>query len=167
MTVAQTPKARGEDAASTTPPLDWSRDLVAAADAGDEIAFAGAVPGVDWTERTEDDFEAAVRLALAAGAHGAGRALSAQGFAAFPESAILQKMATILSPPRVVRVGLPADPSVAANQQWMRAHWEKYRGCWVALRDGNLLAAAPTLREVEQQVGEIRNSGLFVTRIAG
>jgi len=164
MSVAQTVKMRGKDTASATLPADWSQNLVATADAGDETAFAQAADGVDWSERTEGDFETAVRLALAAGAHGSARVLSAQGFAAFPESAILKKMATLLGPPRV---GLPAEPSVAANQQWMRAHWEEYRGCWVALRDGNLLAVAPTLREIEQQVGPIRNSGIFVTRIAG
>ena len=153
----------------TSTAADWVRDLRAAADAGDELAFVQIMRAVNWDERTEDDFEAAVRLALAAGAHGAARVLADRGFAAFPESVMLQKMATILAPPRVIGVH-PVDPSVAAsrqaNQQLMRVHWEKYRGCWVALRDGNLLAAAPTLREIEQQVGEVRNSGIFVTRIA-
>lgn len=149
------------------PTAAWARDLSAAADIRDEPAFVRAVLNVDWDERTEDDFEAAVRLALAAGAHGAARALSAQGFRAFPESERLRKMATILAPPRVTSVGLPADPSLAANQQWLRANADKYRGCWIALRNGDLLATAPSLPEVQQQVGEIRSSGVFVTWIAG
>ena len=165
MTISQKPKARKENGG--TAPAAWARDLFAAAEAGNEAAFAQAVRDVNWGERAEEDFEAAVQLALAAGAHGAARALADEGFRIFPGSERLRKTATILAPPRVTGVRLPANPSAAANQEWLRANAGRYRGCWVALRDGSLLSAAPSLEEVRRQVGEIRNSGLFVTRVAG
>jgi hypothetical protein len=130
---------------------------------GDEVAFVRAVGQIDWLQRPAADFARAVRLALAAGAHLLARKLAAQGARLYPDHRELQKMSQILAPPRVLRTNLPANTSARANLAWMRAHAAEYREQWVALKDGALLASAPTARELKQQLPT--TDGLFLTRV--
>jgi hypothetical protein len=122
--------------------------LEMAAERGNEAAFLEAAGKIDWSKRPAVDFARAVRLALAAGAHLFARNLAARGAERYPDHAELKKMAYILAPPRVARTGLPSVPSLRANQDWLQTHGEEHRGQWVALRNGALLAAASTAREV-------------------
>lgn len=137
--------------------------LEAATETGDEIAFVRAASGIDWSQRPAADLVRAVRLALAIGAHLLARKLAERGHRAYPPHEELAKMAYILAPPRVVRANLPPDPSARANLEWMRAHAVEYRGQWVALKDGVLLATAPTARELKDQVPT--TDGLLLTRV--
>lgn len=129
-----------------------SEDVMAAleiaAEAGNETAFVQTASGIDWLQRPAADFVRAVRLALAAGAHLLARNLAAEGSRLYPGHLELCKMANILAPPRIVNADIPATPSVRANQAWLRHHADEFKGQWVALREGTLLAAGATGREV-------------------
>ena len=137
--------------------------LEIAAEKSDEMAFVQAVSEIDWPQRPAADFARAVRLALAAGAHLLARNLAAQGARLHPDHLELQKMARILAPPRVVRADLPPDPSVQANHAWLRAHADEYRGRWVALRNGQLIAMGYTARELKAQLES--TDGILLTRV--
>jgi hypothetical protein len=63
----------------------------------------------------------------------------------------MQKYARVLAPPRVLHSNLPPDPTIRANHAWLRGHRLAHRGQWVALRNGELLAAAPTLHELTER----------------
>lgn len=130
---------------------------------GDEAAFVEVASWIDWSWRPAADFARAVRLALAAGAHLLARNLADYGHRLYPYHQELAKMTHILAPPQVVRANLPPAPSVRANLEWMRANAGRYRGQWVALRNGVLLASAPTARELREQLPTI--DGLFLTRV--
>jgi hypothetical protein len=123
--------------------------LEVAADLNDEAAFVQAAREIDWSQRSAADFVRAVRLALAAGAHLVARHLAAQGARLYPDHPELQKMTHVLAPPRVVKANLPPVPSVRANQDWLRTHAGEYKGQWVALQDGALLAVAATASELK------------------
>ena len=144
---------------------DPMTSLEIAAAEGDERAFLRATDQIDWSLRSAGDFVRAVRLALAAGAHMMARILATEGHSLRPEHAELAKMARILAPPRVLRDDLPPDPSVARNQTWMRSQGAKYKGQWVALSDGKLLAAAPSASELSTKLARPSFEGLFVTRV--
>ena len=137
--------------------------LEIAAETGDEAAFVQAASKIDWSGRSGSDFARAVRLALAAGAHLLARNLANQGHRLYLHHEELAKMARILAPPRVVSANLPPDPSVRVNLGWMRAHAAEYRGRWVALKEGMLLASAPTARELRDQLPT--TADLFLTRV--
>ena len=137
--------------------------LEIAAEIGDETAFVQAAGGIDWSQVPAADFARAVRLALAAGAHLLARNLADQGHGLHPHHEELAKMARILAPPRVVNANLPPDPSARANLEWMRVHAAEYRGRWVALKKGVLLASAPTARQLRDQLPA--TDGLFLTRV--
>jgi hypothetical protein len=48
---------------------------------------------------------------------------------------------------------------------WLKQHWDEYRGKWIAVRHGELLAAADSLDEIVDQVGELKNSKIMVTKL--
>lgn len=137
--------------------------LEIAAEVGDETAFVRAASEIDWSQRPAADFARAVRLALAAGAHLLARNLAAQGAKLHPDHLELRKMARVLAPPRVVRTDIPSLPSLQANHAWLRAHGGEYRGRWVALQDGMLLATAATARQLRAYLES--TDGVLITKV--
>jgi len=137
--------------------------LEMAAEMGNERAFVQAANGIDWSQRSAADFARAVRLALAAGAHLLARNLADHGHRLHPRHEELAKMAHILAPPRIVRTGLPPDPTARLNLEWLREHAAEHRGQWVALKNGRLLAAAPSVRQLRTELPTTK--GIFLGRV--
>jgi len=133
------------------------------AETGDETAFVRAANEIAWSQRPATDFARAVRLALATGAHLLARKLAEYGHRLYPNHQELTKMAHILAPPRVVRTDIPPAPSLQANQEWLRVHGGEYRGQWVALRDGILLATAATVRQLRAYLES--TDGVLITKV--
>ncbi len=137
--------------------------LEIAAQTGDEATFVHVASEVNWAERPSDDLARAVRLALAAGAHLFARNLAAEGARLYPNHHELRKMARLLAPPRIVHTDRPSVPSVEPNHEWLRSHSTEYRGRWVALRNGELLAAGSAARELKAQLDTLE--GVLLTRV--
>lgn len=137
--------------------------LVALAEQGDGPAFARQAAEIAWDVYPPQDIARAVRLALAAGAPLTARQLSVEGYHLYPEDAELAKMAHILAPPKVLGTS-PANPSRRLDQEWLRHHAHEYRGQWIALKDGALVAAAPTAKQLKSLVPEMNS--ILVTRVA-
>lgn len=137
--------------------------LAYAAEQGNEAAFAAAYRRIDWAMRPADDFLRAVRWALAAGAHGAARQLALQGAQRYADHAELQKYARVLAPPRVIRRDLPPRPDLRANRDWIMQHADEYRGKWIALRNGQLLATADSFGALADRFDSPQ--GILLTRI--
>jgi hypothetical protein len=159
---------RPTKAAKEIPAGEEMARLEAAAEAStvfDVAPFAAAYEAVRWSERPADDYARAVHLALGIGAHLIARNLALEGAKRYPSHAELQKMAYILAPPKVTVSTRPPDPSAKGNMAWLKKHWDEYRGRWVALRGGELLAVADSLDGLIEQVGEIKNSGIMVTPV--
>jgi hypothetical protein len=133
------------------------------ADLRDEGAFVSALQEVDWRTRPAKDVVKAVQLALAAGAHMAARHLAQEGAERYPAHAELQKYARLLAPPRVIQRNLPPRPDLRTNHDWMKRQGPAYRGQWVALRDGQLLATADTFDALAQKVSDRQH--VLLTRI--
>ncbi len=142
---------------------DGMAALAIAAEIGEETGFVEVAAEIDWLQRPAIDLARAVRLALAAGAHLFARKLAAEGVRLYPDYPELRKMARILAPPQVVNANLPPSPSLQANQTWLRIHANEYKGQWVALRDGSLVAIAPSARELREHLDS--TEGLMVTKV--
>lgn len=52
--------------------------------------------------------------------------------------------------------------NVLKNQQWIKTHRQEYKGRWVALRDGELLADSNSVDELIKQVNSSKNTLLTV-----
>lgn len=135
----------------------YMQQLAAAADKGDEVMFLAARQKIDWRCRPAIDFVRAIAWALAAGAYRAAHNLATQGVEQYPDHQELQKLAYLLASPKVIQRDLSPDLSQRANRDWIHAHSAQYRGQWVALRNGELLATAASLHALTQQLGISRD----------
>lgn len=117
------------------------------------------------THKIAEDFIKQADLEITRGnLHGAWE-IAVEALKHFPDHAELQKYAYILAPPKVKTV--PRDPNqdVQADIDWIKNHRAEYRGCWVALKNGKLLASGKNLDEIVEKIGEIKNTGILVTVI--
>ena len=131
----------------------WAQALVTAADNGDEIAFEQERSRVDWSARSAQDFATATRLALRAGAHMAAREFAITGLQRFPNDRELRNLVEVLAPPRVASQSNPSHhAALAANVRWLREQGPSYRGLWVALRAGQLVASADSRAALHDQI---------------
>lgn len=93
------------------------------------------------------------------------RKISQQGSSLHSENDELQKYNRILSPPKVIRKDLPPYPQAELNVRWLKENWSAYRGQWVAIKEGVLLASAPNARELISRFDYKKNSKVLITRV--
>ena len=123
----------------------------------------------DATPRSADAILQAISQALATGEHGLARQLAMDGAKQYPDHDALQRYGRILAPPTVgtpIPTTLETRAARRANHAWLNAHWQAYRGNWIALRAGQLLYASPSIEEVIAAVGEVRGQDILLTKIA-
>jgi Arc/MetJ-type ribon-helix-helix transcriptional regulator len=117
--------------------------------------------------QTPDEYIRAIAQALETSDPVLARTLALEGAEHYPQHTELQKCAHVLTPPTGKTV--PATPAsraaVKANNAWLTAHWDAYRGSWIALRAGQLLHASPSFDEVVAHVGDVRGRGILLTKI--
>ena len=118
---------------------------------------------MNWAMCSAAEFVEAVRLALKVGAHQTALNLASRGVQRFPQNSSLQKMNRLLGPPRVLKTNLPPIPSLKANREWIRTHTVEYRGQWVALQEGKLVASASSVRGLKAQVESLED--LLITKV--
>lgn len=123
-----------------------------------------AEPREEPTLENATDYIAAIRAAFLEESHLRARELATEGHQRFPEDPELARYAYVLAPPKVVNAHLPPDPSVELDIQWLREHVDEYRGQWIALKNGKLVAHAPSVRELKEMLPSLK--GLFLTGIA-
>ncbi len=135
-----------------------------AANARDTRTFLNALGSMRWEDRSSKDWVRATRLALEAGAHSAARRIATEGARLHPGDSELQKYARVLALPTVVSKKVPSDPTRRANREWLKVHSGEYRGRWVAIRAGELLAAARSLGELREHL--VSTEGVLLTKAA-
>lgn len=128
-------------------------------------AFIRRVNAIDWQTRPVEDYLRSIDLALKVEAHLTARRLSQEGGERFPDHPEMAKYARILAPVKTVRTGLPPNPDLAHSMAWLRQHRLAYQGQWVAILHGELLASAATFQQLKQIVGDIKNTGILVTKV--
>jgi hypothetical protein len=134
-----------------------------ASELGSEELFARAARSMNWARCSAAEFVEAVRLALKVGAHLTALNLVTRGVQRYPQNSNLQKMNRLLGPPRVLKTNLPPIPSLKANTEWIHTHAVEYRGQWVALQEGRLIASASRVRELKAQAESLE--GLLITKV--
>jgi hypothetical protein len=121
----------------------------------------------DTPPQTPDEYVQAIAQALDTGDPVGARTLALAGAERYPQHTELHTCARVLAPPTATVV--PATPAsraaVKANHAWLTAHWEAYRGHWIALWAGQLLHASPSLEDVIAHAGDVRGRGILLTKI--
>ena len=122
---------------------------------------------MDTPPQTPDEYVRAIIQALETGDPVRARTLAIEGAEHYPQHAELHTCAHVLAPPtgQVVPATPESRAAVKANNAWLKAHWEAYRGSWIALRAGQLLHASPSFDDVITHVGDVRGRGILLTKI--
>ena len=124
-----------------------------------------AALGFPTTYNCPEDFISAIKEDFARGGLHIARRLAFRGVEVYPDHEILKKYAHILAPP-VVKV-VPSSPeerqTIRADREWMDKNRLKYRGRWVALLSGKLLADGASVDELVAQLGDLK--GIFFTKV--
>lgn len=128
--------------------------LIQSADDGDEYTFIEVANSISWVNRPASDLLRGIQLAFQAGAHIYARRLTIIGRERYPENRDLQKYATVLAPVDVIERNLPPDPSLKDNRDWLKAHKDEYKGQWVALQQGKLIGASPSLKDLKSTINQ-------------
>lgn len=138
--------------------------LESAASDGDSARFLASLAHMAWEKLSAEDFIHIIKLALKAGAHIEARQISERALQQYPDDRDVKKFARVLAPPRVISSNLPPDPGVSANHDWLKDHGSEYSGQWVALRSGDFLGAAGSVKELVALVGDTK--GVLLIHVA-
>lgn len=126
--------------------------------AGDIRTFVTILKEVSWERRRPEDFVEAIKLALNVSAPTAAQYLYDEGIKRHPQSPELARYARLFASARSSTRTLPPNSTLKANREWLKSHRSEYRGQWIALRNGQLLATAASLEDLTNQVGDITNA---------
>jgi hypothetical protein len=127
--------------------------------------FVALVEAVDWAERQPNELLKAIDLALDLDMTALAISLAQQGGQIFPDNERVQQMARRVSPLGIqVDRDAPHHMGIKQSSDWLNNHADEYRGQWVAIREGILIAAAPTLAELETLMGD-NDDHTLVTRV--
>ncbi len=132
-------------------------------------SFVHGTASNDVTGHSAKEMVDRVKEALATGQHGTARQLAQNGAKQHPGDDELEAFARVLAPP-TGGVATPVAPDVRAarqaNKRWIKAHWQAYRGNWIALQAGKLLHASPSFDDVVEHLGDLCAPDLLLTKIA-
>jgi hypothetical protein len=139
--------------------------LAMAASEENESLFVTIANLIDWDSRPVENYLTAIQLALRIGAHLKARELALAGGKCFPENPEMAKYARILAPVRTIRSDLPSNPEASSNMQWLKSNQDKFRGRWVAIKNGKLITAAENYQQIRQMVGSTKNTGILIIKV--
>lgn len=116
--------------------------------------FAALAEGVEWSIHDPGDLCSVIRLAVALDLGILAEHLVRLGRELFPTDDGIRRLAKVLAPPVARRAVTPNVAGLAASRTWLADHASEYRGQWVAVRDGRLVGAAASLRELQRIIAE-------------
>jgi hypothetical protein len=117
------------------------------------------------TYKSAEEFVTTIRALLLEGDFYAAQKLSFEAQAQYPDHEVVKKLAYLLAPSVVTVDRDPSTVDIRANQDWIQENRKQYRGCWVALKNGQFLAKGKDVDELVSQVGNIKGTGIFVTAV--
>lgn len=119
----------------------------------------------DSPPQSAEAYVHAIAKALSTGEFGLARQLALEGIERYPTHEELHKCAHVLAPPtsRVVPASSTSRASIKANNAWLKAHWQDYRGQWIAVRDGQLVYATSSFDDLVAHIGD--SHGVLLTKI--
>jgi hypothetical protein len=111
---------------------------------------------------TPESFLEEIHAALNAGSLAGARDAAERGLARFPHHAELQRLHWVLRPGEVRKVPGSRMPDPRPSYEWLRRNASQYRGQWVALGGGELIAASEDFGEVYEASRESRKHTDFI-----
>jgi len=125
----------------------------------------GAARKLDEQNPTPETFLDEIGRIIDSGTLRGAREVAEQGLALFPDHPELQRLHYALRPFEVRSVPGPNYFDPTPNYEWLKKNAHAYRGKWVGLDLGELVAAADTFEEVLQALEDRDHRGTLVHHI--
>ena len=108
---------------------------------------------LDLDPQDEHEANAFIKQLIEGDRGSVARGKSLEWAAKFPQSALLQRWADVLNPTFSMSIPSPGR-DFRADDDWFKENAHKYPGCWQAVSGGQLIAADPSLKVVNQKIDE-------------
>lgn len=130
-------------------------------------ALADLVKKIDWQERNAEELRRVIELSLSLEMVRLARELAALGRRLFPDDKKIERIDYVIASPQVIGTRPAQDLKLKASKKWLVENASNYRGQWVAVREGNFLNSAPTLKKLHQLIGpENRTPNTLVVKVS-
>lgn len=130
---------------------------------GDEKIYKTLTPLPNREEWSPEEYIQYIKELLLLGSHKHAKEIAMEGAEKHPDNKELQERVAFFTPaPATVQEPQDAE-GLKKNRDWLRTHRNDYKKKWVALQNGTLVAEADSLRDLAEQVGELRT--YFVTEV--
>ena len=139
--------------------------LRAAYEQGHARQFVQLLEDIDWSNQPPEFFVEAINMALYVNATRLVHLLAAEGYRLHPDDEMMQRADRVFNPPRVGKTGSPAKKGINAYMRWFGEHAAAYRGKWVAVKAGELVAVADSRDELDAQIAEVEDMSDVVVSI--
>jgi hypothetical protein len=110
---------------------------------------------VDWRRRRPKELIRAIQASLFLDMVLLARELADKGRRVFPNDKRMEQWAIVLAPPKIVGTRPASGDAIGLEEshKWFQNNSAKYKGQWIAVRRGELLGVAPTLKALYDQIG--------------
>lgn len=144
------------DKPKTAPSDEMINQLKEAVKNCDNRTYNRLINQTDWKLASAERLDKAIGIALAFIDIRQAKKLTEIGLAQFPKNEVFMRIWRLFNPPPA-RVGKPRWQSTSealdASVNWIQEHADEYeRGHWLAVKNGKLIADAPTLKELDKVV---------------
>lgn len=112
---------------------------------------------------TPEEYIQAIDNALNQGNFHQAKIISAEAVQLYPEHEKIKRYVRVLASHNLPFHQLASNKDTVTNLNWVIQHRHNYRGRWVALEKGCLIADASSVDELFEQLGSERMKDLFYT----
>jgi hypothetical protein len=157
--------SQGETSTATQEPLLLA---IEAAEAGeDRHALIALTEQIDWRRRRPEELIRAIQASLFLDMVLLARELADEGRRVFPNDKRLKQWAIVLAPAKIIGTQPASAIGLEASHRWFQQNnASQYKGQWIAVFNGELLGAAPTLKELYDKIGrDQKTPGTIVVQV--
>lgn len=121
---------------------------------------------INWENYEPDDILNIIDLALHNDMSGIAIKLAQNAQQYFPDHERVQRAARVLTPSKARSVQTTHPEGLTASRVWLQNYASDYRGYWLALKNGKVLAQAKSLQELREMVAPFGNiETMLITKI--
>jgi hypothetical protein len=149
-------EAKRQEEASTDKQESLLTAIEEAAAREDRHAIITLVKQVDWRNHHPDELIRVIQSCTFLDMVLLARELADEGRRVFPSDKKIEQWAIVLAPAKVIGTRPASGNTIGleASHRWFQNNSSKYKGQWIAVRHGELLGVAPTLKGLYDQIGQ-------------
>ena len=155
------------DKQKITPSGEIIEQLAIMADNRDSRSYRRLMDKVDWRLASSKLLDKGIDMALAFVDMRRAKTLTEIGLERFPKEEIFSRTWLLFNPrpARIVKSrGRSSPEKLQASMDWLREHAGEYEpGYWLAVKAGQLIASAPTLKELDEIIETIGGAKILAT----